>query len=195
MSRLGGGLRPVRGRVGLVALVMAGALAGWRTDTAAQQRLAGTGVLQAGVRQALVSHFAALEAGDTETAGSRLAADFFYVAPWGALEFKDEMLARYRAAFDSGGLKNYRVEIRGLHSGPAGEGARWFRAIVREKYLRESGRQARNDFAEDLLTTGVALHQDGEWRIHHLQQTWSDETLRRMVPILHAAQPVDPEEY
>ena len=43
--------------------------------------------------------------------------------------------------------------------------------------------------------SGRAVKMDGGWRIRLMQQTWSDETLRRMIPILHAAQPVDPEEY
>ena len=149
----------------------------------------------AGVRAALDAHLAAMQRHDLDAAGDWLAPDFFYVAPWGALEFKDEMLGRMREAFDSGTLRSYRVGARGFHAGPAGQGGRWFRAIVRETYERESGRQARNAFAEDLLTTGVAVLRDGRWRIAYLQQTWSDETLRRMIPILHAAQPVDPEEY
>ena len=144
---------------------------------------------------ALEGFYAALQAGDVERAGGWLSSDFFYIAPWGAMEFRQETLGRYREAFDSGRLQDYRTEVRALHAGPAGEGAVWFRAIVREKYRRESGRKARNAFAEDLLTSGVALKTDEGWRIRLMQQTWSDETLRRMVPILHAAQPVDPEEY
>jgi hypothetical protein len=147
------------------------------------------------VKGALVAHYAALQAGDLKGAGAWLAPDYFYIAPWGALEFGAEMLERYDEALASKTLQNYRVLVRGFHSGPAGEGARWFRAIVRETYLRESGRNARNAFAEDLLTSGVAIRRDGRWRIRFIQQTWSDETLRKMVPILHAAQPVDPEEY
>lgn len=147
------------------------------------------------LRAALEAHFAALERHDVAAAGEALRPDFFYIAPWGALEYRDELLARYREAFAAGRLRSYRVELRGIHSGPAGDGGRWFRMIVRETYERESGRRARNAFAEDLLSSGVAVLEDGVWRIQYLQQTWSDETLRRMVPILHAAQPVDPEEY
>ncbi|HEY7530633.1 MAG TPA: nuclear transport factor 2 family protein [Gemmatimonadota bacterium] len=149
----------------------------------------------AAVRAALEAHLAAMQSGDVDAAGEWLATDFFYVAPWGALEFRPEMLERMRDAFAAGRLRNYRVSARGFHAGPAGDGGRWFRTVVRETYERPSGRQARNAFAEDLLTTGVAVLRDGRWRIAYLQQTWSDETLRRMVPILHAAQPVDPEEY
>lgn len=154
-----------------------------------------TGAADAGVRAALDAYLEAMERGEVEAAGDWLGADFFYVAPWGALEFRAEMLERMREAFTSGALRNYRVSTRGFHAGPAGEGGRWFRVIVRETYERASERQARNSFAEDLLTTGVAVLRDGRWRIAYLQQTWNDETLRRMIPILHAAQPVDPEEY
>ena len=150
---------------------------------------------EAAVRGALLGHYAALQARNVEGAADWLTADYFYVAPWGALEFRDEALGRYREAFAAGRLQNYRAEVRDLHVGPAGEGARWFRAVVREKYRRESGRRARNAFAEDLVTSGVAVLQNGRWRIRFMQQNWSEETLRRMVPILHAAQPVDPEEY
>jgi hypothetical protein len=41
----------------------------------------------------------------------------------------------------------------------------------------------------------VGVQERGGWRIRYLHQTWSEETLRVMIPILHAAQPVDPEEY
>jgi hypothetical protein len=148
-----------------------------------------------GLAAALSGFYEALQAGDMEGAGGWLSPDFFYIAPWGALELKEETLGRYREAFASRRLQDYRAEVRAIHSGPAGEGALWFRAIVREKYRRESGRKARNAFAEDLLTSGVAVWRDGAWRIRLMQQTWSEETLRQMIPILHAAQPVDPEEY
>lgn len=148
-----------------------------------------------GVKEALAGHFAALQKGDLEAAGAWLTPDYFYVAPWGALEFRGEMLARYRRAFSEKHLQHYRIELRELHSGPAGDGGRWFRAVVREKYLRESGRRARNAFAEDLFTSGVAVRLDGRWKVRYMQQTWTEETLRKMVPILHAAQPVNPEEY
>jgi hypothetical protein len=147
------------------------------------------------LEQALSGFYGALAKRDTGHAGEWLASGFFYIAPWGELELANEMLGRYRDAFASGRLQDYRAEVRAVHTGPAGEGGVWFRAIVREKYLRESGRRARNAFAEDLLTSGVAVREDRGWRIQTLHQTWSDETLRKMVPILHAAQPVDPEEY
>lgn len=147
------------------------------------------------VREALAGHYAALERKDLKSAGSWLAPDFFYLAPWGALEFGQEMLARLERAFAEGQLERYRVEIRELRSGPVGEDGRWFRAVVREKYLRESGRRARNAFAEDLMTSGLAVRHNGQWKLRYMQQTWSEETLRKMIPILHAAQPVDPEEY
>jgi hypothetical protein len=148
-----------------------------------------------GLEAALSGFYAGLEARDVERARGWLAPGFFYIAPWGELELADEMLGRYKDAFAEGRLRDYRPEVRAVHTGSAGEGALWFRAIVREKYLRESGRRARNAFAEDLLTSGVAVREDGHWRIRVLHQTWSDETLRKMVPILHAAQPADPEEY
>jgi hypothetical protein len=151
--------------------------------------------LEQGVKEAITAHYAALQKGDLEAAGAWLTQDFFYIAPWGALEFRNELLGRMAKAFAEKQLQQYRIEVRALHTGPAGEGGRWFRAIVREKYLRESGRRARNAFAEDLLTSGVVVRQDDGWRIRYLQQTWSDETLRKMIPILHAAQPVNPEEY
>lgn len=153
------------------------------------------GSAEAGVRAAIEGYYAALEAEDTEAAGGWLAPEFFAITPWGTLEFREEGLARYREAFDEKRLQHYRAEVRAVHTGPAGEGARWFRAIVREKYQRDTGRRARNAFAEDLLTSGVAIRRVGRWHLRFLQQTWSDETLRRMIPILHAAQPVDPEEY
>jgi hypothetical protein len=162
---------------------------------AAAQLAAGEVAPDPGLASALAGFYAALQAGDTKAAGEWLTPEFFYIGPWGALEFRDETLSRYRQAFDSGTLRDYRADVRALHAGPAGEGAFWFRAIVREKYRRESGRSARNAFAEDLLTSGVAVRQGEGWRIRFMQQTWSDETLRRMIPILHAAQPVDPEEY
>jgi hypothetical protein len=145
--------------------------------------------------QTLTAFFEALAAQDMDRAGDWLADGFFAIAPWGALELPAEMLGRYREAFAAGRLEGYRVEIRALHTGPAGEGARWFRAIVREKYRRQSERAARTAFAEDLLTSGVAVQEGGRWKLRFLHQTWSEETLRRMVPILHAAQPADPEEY
>jgi hypothetical protein len=152
-------------------------------------------VPDAGLQKALVAHFAALQADRLEEAERWLAPDYFYIAPWGELEFRDETMKRLQQAFDTKTLQDYRIEMRGLHTGPAGPGALWFRMIVREKYLRESGKKARNTFAEDLLTTGVAVRTNGRWIIRYMQQTWSDETLRRMIPILHAAQPVNPEEY
>ncbi len=161
----------------------------------AAQEGAGEAAPDPGLEGALSGFYAALQAGDMERAGGWLTQDFFYIAPWGALELKDETLSRYREVFASRRLQDYRADVRAIHAGPAGEGALWFRAIVREKYRRESGRKARNAFAEDLLTSGVAVRRNGAWRIRLMQQTWSDETLRQMVPILHAAQPVDPEEY
>ena len=165
------------------------------TPATGQQRLAGETAPDPGLTAALEGFYAALQAEDTERAGGWLSPDFFYIAPWGAMELREETLGRYREAFQSKQLQDYRAEVRALHTGPAGDGAVWFRAIVREKYRRESGRKARNAFAEDLLTSGVVVEKDGAWRIRLMQQTWSDETLRQMVPILHAAQPVDPEEY
>ncbi len=190
MSRSRSRLTGLAAAQGLAALVLLGA-----APLSAQDDRASGAAAEEAVQSALAAHYSALEKGDVESAGSRLTSDYFYVAPWGALELRSEHLARMRGAFASGSLRNYRVQIRDLRTGPAGEGGAWFRATVRETYLRESGRRARNAFAEDLLTTGVAVREQGSWRIRYLQQTWSEETLRRMVPILHAAQPVDPEEY
>ena len=137
--------------VALVATVVVAArggdghLAGPRGDVAASAAPQPPASLrdEAAVRAALEAHFRALEARDTAAAGAPLREGFFYIAPWGALEFRDEMLGRYREAFRTGRLRNYRVELRAFRSGPAGEGARWFRVIVREKYERESERSAR----------------------------------------------------
>jgi hypothetical protein len=190
--------RPSLARRGFLTRLLLVALLGLLArpvPAAGQQRLAGESAPDPGLTAALEGFYAALQAEDTERAGGWLSPDFFYIAPWGAMELRAETLERYREAFQSERLQDYRAEVRALHTGPAGEGAVWFRAIVREKYRRESGRKARNAFAEDLLTSGVAVEKDGAWRIRLMQQTWSDETLRQMVPILHAAQPVDPEEY
>jgi hypothetical protein len=86
-----------------------------------------------GLVSALSGFYAALQAGDTKAAGKWLTPEFFYIGPWGALEFRDETLSRYRQALDSGTLRDYRADVRALHAGSAGEGALWFRAIVREK--------------------------------------------------------------